>query len=183
MAWQDREKEHKNLLLVQRHLGEVSMIWAAIDRKLDMLIADILDIGHAETAAIVTGILPTRKAEMLKRLIVISCPGGDWFERMITLLSEISGSFGKERNRLIHDSWRFDIDSITRIDARAKPEQVPFKGKVLAFDKRISVTIEELKKWSAKGHTILWDIDELHPALLPWLLDKRAELSCSQDTQ
>ena len=159
------------------------MIWAVIDRKIDMLITDMLYITHAEVAAIVTGLMVGRKAEMLQRLITVSHPGDEWHLKMTALLSDITGNLAEERNRLIHDSYRFDVDEITRIDARARTEKVPFKGKVLAFDKNHKVTIEDLKKWTAQGYNTVTDLDELRPALLPWLLKKRGEPRHSPDTQ
>lgn len=177
MAWQDREREWKNLQAVQQKLGEVSMIWAMIDRRLDMLITDILDISHAEAAAVVSGMLPARKCTILLRLIAIDSPGDEWRAEISDLLNDVSGKFGEERNRLVHDSWRFEQDVIQRVDSTAKLEKVAHKGKVLVFDKTYDVTIEDLKKWCARGYTINHQIGELRPALLPWLLKRREQPS------
>ena len=57
MAWQDRMKEWENLQATQQKLGEAAMIWAAVDRCFDEIIADYLDLSGAEVAAIVEGML------------------------------------------------------------------------------------------------------------------------------
>lgn len=78
MSWPDREQEYRNMRLVQQHLGEVSMVWAALDRRLDSLICDMLDISFAETAAIVSGVLLPKKTQIALRLIAIDSPSADW---------------------------------------------------------------------------------------------------------
>jgi hypothetical protein len=146
MAWQDRELEYKNLQAVQSRLGEISMIWAAIDRLLDRMITDMLDISHAEAAAVLSGMLPAKKCEIVQRLIVIDCPDKSWAEKASSVVKEISGSLGPERNRLVHDSWRFDQHNITRIDSTARTHAAPHTGRTLVFDTNHDVTLEDLKK-------------------------------------
>lgn len=177
MAWQDREAEYKNLREVQRFLGEISMTWAALDRWVDRIITDMLDISHYETAAIVSGMRLSAKCQIVRRLLVVDCPSAEWGEKMEAVMLEVGEALNNERNRLVHDSWDFTVNQIEQIDATARIEKVPFKGKGLAFDKRRTVTIEELKRWNAKAFSALLDLRELRPALLPWLLERRVQLS------
>lgn len=177
MAWQDREKEWKNLQAVQQKLGEVSMVWAMIDRRLDSILTDMLDISHAEAAVLMTGVFPARKCKMISGLITISCPSREWGDKVTSLLNEISNKFGEERNRIVHDIWRFEKDKISRINATAKAEKTPHQGKRLVFDRSYDVTIKDLENWCARGYIINMELRELRPALLPWLLKKREELS------
>lgn len=178
MAWQDREREWENLRAVQAKLGEISMIWAALDRDLDAILTDMLDIGPAETAAIVTGILPARKCTIIQRLILLACPSPEWGAEVSSILSEISGNFGDLRNRVIHDAWRFSVDEIIRLDPRARSQFAQSHGqKQLVFDTEHPVTLQELDAWCKRGYEMISRLSELQPVLIPWLVQRRAKLS------
>lgn len=181
MAWPDREREYKNMRAVQLHLGEISMAWSSLDRRVDDLICDLLDISFAETAAIVSGLLLPKKAQMALRLIAIDNPGAEWAGQMNLLLVELSGRLAEERNRLIHDAWQFDMDAIRRIDSTARRSKGPDGSTELSFDRHTDVTIHDLKKWVARAAAINFRLRELRPALLPWLLGKR-EAASSRDS-
>ena len=181
MAWQDREKEWENLQAVQHKLGEVSMIWSAIDRQIDVVLTDMLDIGPAQTAAIVTGILPTKKCSIISRLLLLGTPSIEWRSQMDKLLKIII-KWGVDRNRLVHDAWRFEVSDIHRVDARAQTKATQSrKEKQLVFDQVHPVTLEDLDQLCKTGHDILKQLDELCPALVPWLLKRREELFHPQD--
>ena len=177
MTWQDRERGQKNLQPVQQLLGEVSMAWATLDRWVDRILTDMLDISLSETAAIVSGMRLSAKCQIVRRLLAVDCPSPEWAEKMEALMLEIGVELNNERNRLVHDGWVFTADRVEQINATARIEKVPFRGKGLSFDKRRTVELEDLRRWNVRAFSALLDLRELRPALLPWLLERRAQLS------
>jgi hypothetical protein len=168
MAWQDREKEWKNLQTVQQKVGEICMIWATLDFKVDQLLADFLDIGPAQVAALMNGMDFSRKCEAVRKLLVLSGPSPEWIAEIDSIMLDLANGLNKKRNRYVHDMWQFEIDAINRIERKATiQKQQARKSKTLSFDKEIPVTVEEMDALCKRGYAILGRFYALLPALIP----------------
>jgi hypothetical protein len=175
MAWQDRMVEWKNIQEVEQKLGEISMIWSATDRNLNEWVSLFLDISDAEAAAILSGMLPKKKCEIIKRLMVMGCPSDEWSTTALELLAQID-KWGAVRNRLVHDAWRFNENTIHRIDGRAQIQKVPHNPAQFQFDEHVIVTKEEMEELCRTGHETLSAMRDLSSPLVFWMLQRREEL-------
>jgi hypothetical protein len=181
MAWQDRLKEWGNLQAVQQKVGEVCMIWAALDYQIDCITADLLDVAPIQATVIGADRDFSKKCTLVKRLITLGSPGEEWFDEMDDLLTELASKLSPLRNRFIHDMWSFNVENIARIERTVTTKRPQSRQpKTLVADQEFPISLDDMERFCMRGYEILSRLDQLRPALIPWLLRERERLSQTQ---
>ena len=169
MAWQDREREWKNLNEMQRQIGCVSMAWSQIDLALIELIANLTDLAPGQATIFLKGKMIGAKIEITRDLIKFHAPSGDWSDRAKQALVTLTQDLNPKRNRIIHDIHRFDVDEISRqkvdsIAADFEPDST-------------KVTIAEMEQLWHQALVIIDELRALAHDVVPWAIEQRNSLS------
>lgn len=184
MAWQDREKEWEILEATQRALGEVCMVWAALDRLLDHILMAMLDLGEHQTAIITTTIreIPPR-CTMIERLLITFEFDDDWSDWLSSIMVLLRDDLGPKRNRYVHDRWLVDASGMTKIDRQVKtPKPQSRQKRQIQFDTSEAVSIEQLTWWCSVGHATGLCVRDAIQDIRLWNLSQRVPTAHKQSS-
>ena len=100
------DKDDLNDLMMA--LGSVVVMWGMVEDVTRLFMRDVV-LGNdtdERVERIILSETPFRtQLDILKKIAHVRRPNSDWFNRLATLIGELSGSMHAERNRLIHDLW------------------------------------------------------------------------------
>ena len=100
--------DENNLNKLMMALGSVVVMWGMVEDVTRRFLRDVVFGPEADESVerIVLSETPFRtQLDILKKVAHVRQPNADWFDRLVILIGELSGSIHAERNRLIHDLW------------------------------------------------------------------------------
>lgn len=149
-------------------IGNLSIDWAHLDRKLDELFQPLLNCTAEEVACILVENIDARCSQ-LKRLITVAKPPRDWRDWIFAVLNRAANEIGPKRNRLLHDTWDFRDNTAARTDKRAKIKQAQSRQEeTLSFDTKHPVSAEEIELLTSCVFTVSMALDAAKLDLVQW---------------
>lgn len=148
---------------IAQQLGQVCMIWAALDRHLDVLIAHLLNKPVNVARALSSrsdGV--GERCEVIRRLLAMEAPSAEYQRWLSSLMKRCGGELAERRNRYVHDMWRVQSDTVHRQLRRPQ-----LTASEIVFDLHVEVTSDELKRF---GYTLT--------SMLAMLLSAEHDLMC-----
>jgi hypothetical protein len=115
-----------------RAIGYVCILWAAMEGRLDQLLAALIPIPiqSGNVNHIVAANIDFReKLAMIKALAMERKGDSPWSRDIVDLMNKIGGTLRLKRNRLIHDSWHYSAEAIVRRTRRTGIKKAPSSGK------------------------------------------------------
>ncbi|KZX91263.1 hypothetical protein A3718_14560 [Erythrobacter sp. HI0019] len=143
---QETLKRFEGATQYSRAVGDLCASWAWLDRVLDEIFEPILDCPTEQVACIRNENTEAR-CNMLSRLLhTINIPA-EWHSWVDGILQRTRGELAKQRNRIVHDAWVLDAQTIKRIDKRAMLRKPGAReAKKLQFDVEHPETAEGVEQ-------------------------------------
>lgn len=141
------------------------MAWSQLDLALVELIANLTDVAPGQAVIFLKGKMIGAKVQVARDLIKFESPGDEWRSKAERVLHTLTNELNPQRNRVIHDIHRFDVDQISRqrvesIASDVDPRSTP-------------VTLEELEQIWHGTIRVVDELRELNRETIPWLIDRR----------
>lgn len=148
-------------------VGDLCASWAWLDRSLDELFEPILDCPTDQVACIRNENTEVRTHTISRLFHTIPIPDDwqNWINEVLKRVRELA----RRRNRIVHDAWILDADTIKRIDKRAllrSPQA--FKPQELQFDVEHEENAAKVEDTSLSVYTVTQAIRYAHGALSHW---------------
>lgn len=118
-----------------RAIGYVCILWAAMESRIDQLLAALTPIDHDKIGEIFSANVDLReKLEIIKSAAFVRKPNDAWFKAVEELANKVDNSLRSERNRYVHDAW---LDKAGEIVRRTKQTTIKkpqaFKRELVTF--------------------------------------------------
>ncbi|WP_257543529.1 hypothetical protein [Sphingopyxis sp. DBS4] len=183
MAWQDREREIKTQEGTQRLIGEVCMIWAAIDNDITELMMYVLETGPDQAAILNTALREVApRCTVLERLLIASSYDEEWVDWLCRMLAKTRDDLSPRRNRYVHDRWFIGMEAMQKRNSQVKtPKPQSYQRRAIVYDEEEIVTVEKLQEWCFDGYDIHEALDQAIHDLRYWYLSERPLEAHKQD--
>lgn len=158
----------QNYNAVAQAIGELAMVWAALDAAVDELFEPLLECSDAQVACILVENINAR-CEMVKKLLHVEPLPPKWVEWVEALLGRTSGELASRRNRFIHDNWTINSERATRSDKRAKVGKAQSRQKrALKFRTEHDANVEEIDRLAQQVITVALALKVATKSLRAW---------------
>ena len=102
-------------------IGYLCIAWNWLDLEIDAILFALMGSDdESATAAVIYNMDQRDKIRAVLALGFIKKPSDDWYAELRSVVNEIDNNLRNERNRMVHDVWRFDGQDIFRLTKYAK---------------------------------------------------------------
>ena len=126
------EEDGNDLNELMTALGSVVVVWGMIEDITRHFLGEVAlgtDVDDRVDLIIISEIPFRTQLDILKKVAFVRRSNCEWFDRLASLVGELSSSMHAERNRLIHDLWERNDDGQIIKSIRGREETTVAKQK------------------------------------------------------
>ena len=133
--------ENGHLSLHATYLGQLCIAWSLLETGLNIFLISMMHPSPLKTSVTILNNLNLRdKIATAVPLAFQKQISKEWYSEVSTLLNEINNNLRPRRNRMIHDTWIGDGDTVYRVQNHAKVVKAQSHTLQMSFE-----SIEQIK--------------------------------------